>query len=196
MPEDLRRLLEQSRKHRSERLKRKIGFSQELLYRLWNSFNRERDEARDPALRALLFLIGEIADGVTFPYPMRIDGLFSLWRSDPFLFRAFELAVHQLLDALKPPGKIKSPTDLEVADGVWPVLTGPGAPNSVVKLYEDPEALASYVMAGVLQALRGAVPQSPKSDADDTAWEAVFSDYQMDDARRDLSTKQSRGKKS
>jgi len=64
---------------------------------------REREEeGRDPALRALLYLIGQLAEHVTgmigFPGADRSD-----WRYSFFQFRAFKFAVHKLLDALEEP---------------------------------------------------------------------------------------------
>src|SRR5262245_21185696 len=189
MPEDLRQQLEEARKARAKKLNRDVGFSQELLYRLRNSFNRERDEARDPALRALCHLIGKAADAVTFPFPMRLPGdLGPLWHSHSFLFDAFKLAVHKLLDAdeLKP-GKAKSPTTRQVELYFRAV---------VAERYQTPEALADFVVDGILHSLRGGVPPSKKSEmwGETTPWDSA-DDYQMLDARRDLGIK-SQGEKS
>jgi NTP pyrophosphatase (non-canonical NTP hydrolase) len=176
MPEDLRQQLEKARKERGKRLNRKIGLSQELLYRVRSSFIRERDEARDPALRALYYLIAEVAEAVSFPFPARPAGLRPLWRSDPFLFEAFRLAVGELLDALKPTGRELKP------------------PSIVANTFKTAEELADYVVSGVLHALKTG-EQSEKEDQKFMWWEAATRDYQMFDARRDLGVK-SPGEKS
>jgi hypothetical protein len=70
---------------------------------------REREEEeRDPALRALLYLIGQLADhitgAVTPDIPMWVR---SGWRRSLFQFRALKVAVHKLLDDLEePPGPL------------------------------------------------------------------------------------------
>jgi hypothetical protein len=66
---------------------------------------------REPAMRALCFLIAQLADHIVGPkavIPGKRDFAFYDWRSDPFFYRAFKIAVGQLLDALEPPGPIKA----------------------------------------------------------------------------------------
>lgn len=64
---------------------------------------REREEnARDPSVSAICFLISELAEYIRWPKP---DG----WHSNPFLFRAFKIAVARLLDALEPRGEMQAP---------------------------------------------------------------------------------------
>src|SRR5215204_2534089 len=95
MPKEMREELEKAAN------KRDWSVSQELLRRLNASFMRDRERSRDRSLRALCFLISEIAEGVVLPIPdFRLDNLRPLWRTNPFLFRAFKLAVGKLLNAL------------------------------------------------------------------------------------------------
>jgi len=169
MPEDLRQQLEKSRKERGKRLHREIGLSQELLYRVRDSFIRERNEARDPALRALYYLLAEVSEAVTFPFPARPADLRPLWRSDPFFFQAFRLAVGQLLDELKPTGEVKPPS---IVDNV----------------FKAPDDLADYVASGVFHALKSSA-RSEKRDEKAVWWEQTTRDYQIFDARRDLGIK-------
>jgi hypothetical protein len=162
---------------------------QELLRRLQNSFNENRKKSRDPALQAICYLIAELAEGVTNPAPMHVANMRPLWRSDPFLFRAFKLAVGKLLDALEPAGEIKSPVILEITDKVAVHLT---TPKFIRDAYQTPEALADFCAAGILQALIRTVPLK-KFDPRITKWDET-EDYGMESARRDLGVKPKGGK--
>src|SRR6478735_6366005 len=68
----------------------------------------EREEARrDPALKALLFLIANLAErfsGVRFVSEagVRLEKP-TQWRTDLFYFRAFRFAIQRLLDTLEEP---------------------------------------------------------------------------------------------
>jgi hypothetical protein len=103
MPTDMRKQLAVSAARRQNGAG--WSLSQELLYRLQHSFDRERDERRDPANRALSYILAEIisfvAGAAGAPY--------SEWRSDPFAFRTIKLAFALVLDALEPKGKIRAP---------------------------------------------------------------------------------------
>src|SRR5262245_53587120 len=81
------------------------NLSREIMNRLKASFVPKRDE--DPAMRALCFLISHIAKSTSPPAPGSDKS--GVWRSNPFFFAAFKLAVAQLLDALTPPGEIIPP---------------------------------------------------------------------------------------
>lgn len=96
MPTDVREELKKAAKANGR------SVTQELLIRLKRSFDEDRKNYRDPATRALCFLFAELADHVH--YLGTPD-----WRSNPFLFRAFKLAVIRLLDMLEPAGKIEPP---------------------------------------------------------------------------------------
>src|SRR5262245_35878381 len=117
MPEDLRKQLEAAAE------KNRRSASQELLARLNSSLSREKDRERDPALQALLFMIGRLAEGLsgihipdsigddpTAGKKLRAEWQ-SEWRTDLFKFRAFKFAVGKLLDALEEPpdsdGRVK-----------------------------------------------------------------------------------------
>lgn len=189
MPAEMREELEKAARARSRKENKDISLSQELLGRLRRSFVRDSNEARDPALQAVCYLIGEVAEGVTSPFPIRFGNLRPLWRSNPFLFRAFKLAVGKLLDALEPKGEIKTPVTLEVAKGHTLDLT---FPSFVANRYQTPEALADFVAAGIWQALIRTTPLTVM-DPRITRWDLNV-DYDMDRARRDLSVKPQGGK--
>src|SRR5262249_4352217 len=121
MPEDLRKQLELS----AARRKNGHGWTltDELVHRLQRSFERERIENRDPAARALGYLLAEVISFVNStrhdPTELVIrdgDAEFvpnSGWRSDPFYFRAIRLAFDLILDALQPTGEIRPPRTAE-----------------------------------------------------------------------------------
>jgi hypothetical protein len=91
--------------------------SQELLRRLQDSFYRDRDRKRDPALRALCYLLAEIVEIVSSWSPPELR---RQWQSDPFVFRAAKLAFSKLLDMLEPKGEIRPRfTEQQIRD-VWP----------------------------------------------------------------------------
>jgi hypothetical protein len=81
---------------------------------LINKGLREREEnRRDPALRALFFFIAILAErieGSQYDEDSHFDDESpnrGTWRTDPFAFRAFKVAIAKLLDALEePPGQV------------------------------------------------------------------------------------------
>src|SRR5262249_25614849 len=97
---------------KSARENRHDNLSREIAIRLRTSFAYKRDE--DPAVRALCFLIGELASQ-TNPFGRRSETR-GAWRSNPFFYAAFKLAVAKLLEALTPPGEIIAP---KLADGIF-----------------------------------------------------------------------------
>jgi hypothetical protein len=76
MPEDLRQQLEQA----ASRSGRSV--SQEMLRRVSNSFDRERDKGRKPETRALCFLVARLEEIVS----NEADGH---WRTNPYFYQAF-----------------------------------------------------------------------------------------------------------
>jgi hypothetical protein len=85
------------------------SMSQELISRLASSFSREREDARDPAMRALCYLIADTASSVSGLVRIEDGKPVHDWRTNPFMFEAFKLAVGYLLDALRPKGEIRLP---------------------------------------------------------------------------------------
>jgi hypothetical protein len=82
---------------------RKRSVTQELLRRLSESFDRDRERGRDPALRALLYKIGWIAGAAAEDayYPKDEPD----WRNEWYAFRAFKAAVKMFLDSLEEPSE-------------------------------------------------------------------------------------------
>jgi hypothetical protein len=94
MPEGLRKQLE------AAAIKSGRSASQELLRRLNNSFIRDRHKDRGPPIRAICFLISELASSVQWRRSPQ-------WHRNPFTFRAFKIGVAKLLDAIEPKGEIQ-----------------------------------------------------------------------------------------
>ena len=59
-------------------------------------------------MRALCFLIAQLAGQVAGMTDEKGRPLFD-WRTDPFFFQAYKLAVAKMLDALQPSGEIVPP---------------------------------------------------------------------------------------
>jgi Arc-like DNA binding domain len=132
MPDDLRAQLEAAARKRGRNL------TDELLGRLGASFAREHEQKRDPATRALMFLISRAAKYIGYRRPN--------WHRNPFCFHAFRLAVGQLLEALEPPGEIRPP--FESGKDV----------SFFVKHLKTPEAFAEYAAELVIQRLEYPLP--------------------------------------
>ena len=87
MPNDLRSQLEAAVRKRG---RSGWNLSQELMTRLNSTFERDREHARDPALRALSFLISEVA------------GQLSGWAEYDWLYQAFQVAITKVLAEFDP----------------------------------------------------------------------------------------------
>ena len=110
IPDDTRAQLEASARRSGKNL------TDELLWRLRWSFAKEREEKRDPATRALTYLISTVADYAHFD-----DFLSKQWHRNRFLFRAFRVAVDSLLSVLEPPGEMTPPSLPPLPGGQsWP----------------------------------------------------------------------------
>jgi len=139
MPDDLRAELE------VEAQKRDRTLTDELLARLRSSLANGREQERDPALRALNFVIAQLAERISSGMYMA-DRKARLrlqkdWRTDPFKFAAFRFAVGKLLDELQPPGKISPPgTESEMRDAARYFSSSPEFERHMIEAYKTPEA--------------------------------------------------------
>ena len=95
MPQELREQLEAAAK------KNRRSTAQELLRRLYDSFSINRDKTRDPAARALGFLLHEVINDISYNAP---DG----WHRSPFMFEAVKLAFAKVLKEVQPEGPEES----------------------------------------------------------------------------------------
>lgn len=131
--------------------------SQELLVRLSASLSGDREKAREPEMRALCFLIAEAARQVVgIPAPDELNSKKTLsWRNNPFFFRAFKIAVGQLLDALEPTGTIEAPKmKFHVKPTTTEAAASVGALNHLIKSYETTEARGQYAAGYILNSLQ------------------------------------------
>lgn len=97
MPQELREQLAAAAK----KSRRSVG--QEVVSRLTNSFGIDRNKERDPAVRAICFLLAELVDKIRWasgPYE---------WHTSPFLFRTVKIGFAKLLDAIEPKGELPPP---------------------------------------------------------------------------------------
>jgi hypothetical protein len=203
--DDLRAELEAAARRRNRNL------TDELIGRIRLSFAREHEQKRDPATRALLFLISQLAEQVHMNSPIE-------WHQNPFMFRAFKLAVARLLDALEPSGKIQTPNE-EVARAYFEVARGakekpaPVLAKSsqwFVDAHETPEKTAVVVADSILRLFFGGSPtldeylphlrdlaaKHPENEIYRALSDNVERDlYRMSDARRALQPKPKAQKK-
>ena len=175
------------------RQKRNWNLSQEILLRLRISLNNEREEQRSPAMRALCFLIAQLADHIVGPKLIDLDERkeFAVynWRASPFFYRAFKIAVGQVLDALDPPGPIEPP-EMTVEGGADP------STRRYLETFKTPEARAQYSADYVLTAFREFPQWSAETREEQRKLVTEYGlpsfireFYGMPDAARDLAVK-------
>jgi hypothetical protein len=103
----------------------------EQLLRLGIKTKRERE--RPDALRAFCYLVAELAELICNFKEADGKPVFD-WRTTPFTFEAFRLAIQKLMDAIKPSGEIRSPTEDE-----------PTLANSLIAgPYDSPQVRAEW----------------------------------------------------
>jgi hypothetical protein len=140
---------------------------------LINKALREREEeGRHRSLRALNYMIGELGERLSNPVygymrssdmtPSERGGVVpdddqqfeeemwklrrtDLWRTDPFRFKAFKVAVKKLLDALEePPGEMRSPGPPERERGRFRFAPTEELNERVWKALSSPEEWGTY----------------------------------------------------
>jgi hypothetical protein len=180
------------------RQKRNWNLSQEILLRLRTSLNNEREEQRSPAMRALCFLIAQLGDHVVGPKLIGDEKEVALynWRADPFFYKAFKIAVGQLLDALDPPGPIRPCVITTENEADLDPST-----RRYLETFKTPEARAQYSVDYVLTAFRGFPQWSAETREEQRKFVTEFGSpqltrefYGMPDAARDLAVKPGSGK--
>ena len=191
MPSDMRAELEAAAH------KRGWNVTQETLWRLRGSLSKDRLDRHDQVTRALCFLIAQAAQ----PMPV----ISKDWHRNPFLFRAFKLAVAKLLDALEPPGEMQGPPRLSLSifqttESGEPAYTELGA----IDIYESPETLASFTTATTLNDLarpaqlyqmqlsrqKAKLRLNPDDFSEHMIAELEHAFYGMSDVRSDLGIKE------
>ena len=142
MPQDLRDQLEGARRASRRTL------SQELIARASASFERDRNQSRDRALRAFCFLFSELVQAICprdFP-----DKRIPDWRFDPWLFQAFRLAVAKLLGRFQPSGEMKLPEFWQIIRDESDIEGFPPMKKEREQMTHSPDAMADYAVHRVL----------------------------------------------
>jgi len=178
MPADMRAKLETAaaRRHNGE------GWSltQEMLHRLQRSFDRERDERRDPASRSLCYLLAEVVSAVAGNTAEP-----GQWRFDPFAFRAIKLAFTQILEALEPKGEIRAP-EPEEGNPFAAFWGGPGGSHTFTIGGKTPEDMGTFIRDVILMRLsESPADDEPVATASRPRSQQEF-EFGMSDARRHL----------
>jgi hypothetical protein len=124
--DELRERLEVEVDKRAQR-RRNWNLSQEILMRLNQSLSREQEHSHDPATRALTFLISNLAPQIHLGLPLK-------WHQNPFMFRAFKLAVGMVLDTIEPSGEMQTPYEA--------LRKKPEVPKWFIDEYRTPETAA------------------------------------------------------
>jgi hypothetical protein len=174
MPDDMRAQLE------AEAQKHGRTLTQEMLQRLRRSL---REDDRDPAMRAMFYILSQVAEKVgsdVLDIPRRRGLLARPWTRDPFVFKAFRLAVEKVLAALEPSGELRSPYRSE-------------APEALGK-FATPEGSAEFAADYVLHLILFGSPYTPeqmaqyrKEDGGESfANEIALDAYDMSHARKGL----------
>jgi hypothetical protein len=111
---------------------------------------RRQEAEQDKALRAICFIISEIARITIGPHVSdgKREARLYDWRSDPFFYKAFTIAVGRVLDALSPPGEIKAP-EISLAEG-----EPDASMERWLKSFETPESRAEYTADTILRLFR------------------------------------------
>jgi hypothetical protein len=174
MPDEMRAELEASAR------KRGWSLAQDLLWRVRVSLTKGHEEHNDRALRALCYVISEMAR--KHLHTASADRAGEWWHRDPFTFKAFRLGVANLLETLQPPGELRRP---RTKDGRY--LYGTETPESIADyaaketksdlFYDTPQSLARLKAA-----LRSYSPHVGEWMMD----ELEKGIYAMSNARRDF----------
>jgi hypothetical protein len=129
MPEDLRDLINDACRWSGRSL------TQEVLGRLYDSFERERD----PAASSLGYILRRVTSSASTAFGQ------SNWRSSPFVWRAIQIAFGKLMDRYAPSGRIEklNQGDARRVFGFTPEeLAATIATSIMLDLESDPELKA------------------------------------------------------
>ena len=112
-------------------------------------------------MQALCFLIAETAQqtaGLNSSKDRALE-----WRTSPFYFRAFKIAVGKLLDALEPKGKIEPPVEMQF------ILSedAEALEYDFLKSFRDPEARGAYAARSIWASLRNVPLHTREEDEAD-----------------------------
>jgi hypothetical protein len=111
----------------------------------------KREHKRDDPMRALCYIVAELAELIcNFKNP---DGkpAFS-WRTNPFMFETLKLAIQKFMDTIKPTGDVRSPIEDE------PALTN----STLWGPHDTPQARADWTVMILWHILQTAKPMSAR----------------------------------
>jgi hypothetical protein len=137
-------------------LNQSIPFGVVLLRCVSMSFREEQRERRSRSTRAVGYLISEVAGRLSTD---------PRWHRDPFIFKAFRLALPELLDAFEPKGELRKPK----------------VPDYLADLFETPESAAHWAVQVVLFNLFNAEPPGDAEAAFRAGWSMGGDDVPMPD---------------
>jgi hypothetical protein len=167
----LRGKLELAARKRTKR-KPKWNLSQEILLRLRCSLDKEHEAGRSLGMRRLCFLISDMAKRELYTdHPGQES-----WHRDPYTFRAFKIAVAELLDGLEPPGEMRLP----------PVLAAVMEALPSFLRFEKPEQFGGFAAYKELVRLKLHAPlRTPLTERDKEMlrwdWDNLSPDYALAD---------------
>jgi hypothetical protein len=181
-PEIRARLEVESRRSR-------LSLSQTIEHLLLVGLHEKEERNRPRPIRAIFYLITQLGSYMAARVPQQEYN----WRSNPFMFEAFRVAISHLLGALRPDGEIVVP----------PPLTKAGPPRwqgENVK-YDDPEHFGRDIARSLLEALQfygATTPQEVNAAITEIHGDLASQElldwrmrihYGMSDAARDLGVK-------
>jgi hypothetical protein len=147
---------------------------------------------RPKPLRALLFLIESLSNGIRGPHWQ--DAKYS-WRSNPYLFAAFRAGIIDLLDRLRPSGEIVTPPpgpeqrdEVDEYEEEWPPwrYTFPDSPEEYARNRVEALILQAQIRQG-LEKMREEYRDELRYSWEDSAHpEVPRLHYGFVDAHRDL----------
>jgi hypothetical protein len=150
------------------------------------------DLERPRPIRALLFLISSLINGIAGPH--RGDAKYS-WRANPYMFAAFRAGVIALLDKLRPPGEIVTPPPgpeyrvvVDEYEPEWPPRrhTFPDSPEKYARRRVELLILQAEIQHGY-EEMRDDYGDEFRYDPEDSGHpEAPRLHYGFVDAHRDL----------
>jgi hypothetical protein len=111
---------------------------------LWLGIKEKRKRERPDAVQALCYIIAELAELVCNLKKPEED-----WRTNPFMFEAFSVAIQKFMDAIRPSGEMRPPAREEAPFG------GP---------LDTPDARAEWAVTVLWRFLQAAKPEPVTAD--------------------------------
>ena len=154
---------------------------------------KQRNRTARP-IRALSFLIERMAfasfRGSYVRTPRKLAQKLAAWKSDPFVFGAFKIAVELLLVYLEPQGPVVSPLRANNPRGIaTPPRMTEYEWQVIGRFLETPQAYGEYIFSHLLMELQNEIPSNTRQmlmESPNTRDLASDEYYGLRNARRDL----------